>query len=112
MHLKLENLNSLCLYDDTKTYRKSTRVCQINHRYQTDGALLVECGTDFRKVPEEKKLDILLGDAECRYVTANNVTEPSGKSQYGGVAAFAYPRLAGFPVWAAGPGSWLAHAID
>ena len=44
----------------------------------------------------DQAFDVLLGDSDCRFVTANNVTEESGRSQYGGVAALNFPRLAGF----------------
>ena len=90
-----ENVNSLSLYDDNKSWKiKNLRA--IASRYQVDGSMLVECGTDFRQVPESKSLSSLLGDTHCKVITANNTTEPSGRSQYGGVASIAYPRLAGF----------------
>jgi hypothetical protein len=90
-----ENVNSLSLYDPDEKW-KTTRLHRQLQRYQCDGALLLETGTDFRKLPEEKSLDLLLGDSDCRVTTANNVTEPSGRTQHGGVASLLFPRLAGF----------------
>jgi hypothetical protein len=58
--------------------------------------MFMETGTDFRKLPEEMGLDLLLGDSDCRVTTANNVTEPSARTQHGGVASILFPRLAGF----------------
>jgi hypothetical protein len=68
----------------------------MSKRFQADAALLLETGTDFRQVPEEKRLGVILGDDDCVVVSANNVTEGSGRSQYGGTAAVNFPRLAGF----------------
>lgn len=89
------NVNSLSLYDETKAW-KVARIKEINKRYKTDGMLMQECGTDFRQLPEEKSIATLLGDNDCRVVTANNVTEACGRSQHGGVAAVNFSRLAGF----------------
>jgi hypothetical protein len=90
-----ENVDSLSLYDESRKW-KTNRLHQHMQRYQCDGGLLIETGVDFRKLPEEKGLDVLLGDMDCRVTTANNVTEPSGRSQHGGVASILFPRLAGF----------------
>jgi hypothetical protein len=91
-----ENMNSLCLFDEARCIEKSTKTRQINQRFQTDMALFNKLGADFRQVPPEKSLDLLLGDHDCRAVTANNVTEPSSRLQFCGVGALAYPRAAGF----------------
>eukprot|EP00956_Cyclotella_meneghiniana_P020314 scaffold35605_cov41-Cyclotella_meneghiniana.AAC.9 len=90
-----ENVNNLSLYDDSRAW-KILRIKEINRRYQTHGLLLQECGTDFRQLAANQSLDILLGDSDCRMVTANNVTESSARTQHGGVAALNFPRLAGF----------------
>jgi hypothetical protein len=58
--------------------------------------MFFKTGTDFRKLPEEMGLDLLLGDSDCRVTRANNVTEPSARTQHGGVASILFPRLAGF----------------
>ena len=89
------NVNSLCLFDDDRAW-KVPKINEINRRFQVDGMLLQECGTDFRQVPEDKSFSALFGDRDCRSIAANNVTEASGRSQFGGVAALAYSRLAGF----------------
>jgi hypothetical protein len=91
-----ENVNSLCLYDETHRESKPSRLRQMSKRFQVDAALLLETGSDFRQVPEEKKLELTLGDDDCVVVTANNITEGSGRSQYGGTATVNFPRLAGF----------------
>eukprot|EP00956_Cyclotella_meneghiniana_P028224 scaffold65021_cov87-Cyclotella_meneghiniana.AAC.11 len=44
-----ENVNNLSLYDETRGW-KIPKIKEINKRYQTDGLLLQECGTDFRQV--------------------------------------------------------------
>eukprot|EP00956_Cyclotella_meneghiniana_P039722 scaffold177943_cov84-Cyclotella_meneghiniana.AAC.1 len=90
-----ENVNNLSLYDETRAW-KIPKIKEINKRYQTDGLLLQECGTDFHQTSAEQALDVLLGDSDCRFVTANNVTEASARTQHGGVAALNFPRLAGF----------------
>jgi hypothetical protein len=91
-----ENVNSLCLYDETHRESKPSRLRQMSKRFQVDAALLLETGTDFRQVPKENKLELTLGDDDCVLVTANNITEGSGQSQYGGTATVNFPRLAGF----------------
>lgn len=58
--------------------------------------MMLECGTDFRQLPEEKSLINLLGDNDCRLVHANNTTEASARTQHGGVAMLSYQRLSGF----------------
>ena len=90
-----ENVNNLSLYDESRAW-KIPKIKEINKRYQTDGLLLQECGTDFRQLAAHQSLDVLLGDSDCRTITANNVTEPSARTQHGGVAALNFPRLAGF----------------
>jgi hypothetical protein len=91
-----ENINSICLYDDSRCQEKVTKIRQINQRFQTDMALFNELGVDLRQVPAEKSLDQLLGDHDCQFIGANNFTEPSDRSQFGGVGALAYPWAAGF----------------
>ena len=91
-----ENLNSLCIFDEVRGKEKVRKVCQINQRFQMDVVLFNEIGTDLRQVPPEKSLDLLLSDYDCRCVAANNTTEPSSRSQFGGVGALAYPRAVGF----------------
>ena len=71
------NVNSLCLFDDERSW-KVPKINELNRRYQVDGMLLQECGTDFRQVPDTKAFASLFGDHDCRSVAANNVTEPSG----------------------------------
>lgn len=89
------NVNSLCLFDEARAW-KVKKLKAINQRYQADGMMVQECGTDFRQVSEAQSFGVLFGDMDCRSVAANNVTEDSGRSQYGGVASLAFPRLAGF----------------
>ena len=95
VRLFAENVNSLSLFEPKLAW-KMDRIKAINKRYQTDAALLVEYGTDFRHLPEDASLQYRLGDIDCRCSAANNVTEPSGRSQYGGTAVFTYQRLSGF----------------
>lgn len=90
-----ENVNSLSLYDAEKAW-KTTRLTSIASRMQVDGMMIQECGVDFRQVPSHKSLSTLVGGADSRIVCANNVTEPCGRTQYGGVAAISFARLAGF----------------
>jgi hypothetical protein len=52
-----ENINSICLYDDSRCQEKVTKIRQINQRFQTDMALFNELGVDLRQVPAEKSLD-------------------------------------------------------
>lgn len=89
------NANSLSLFDDSRSW-KVDKIKEINQRYQTDGFLLQECGTDFRYLSEDQSFGARFGDSDCRYIAANNITENTGRSQYGGVAALNFPRLAGF----------------
>ena len=104
------NVNNLSLYDETRSWKIGT-IREINRRFQVDGMLLQECGTDFRQTPESKSICSLFGDNDCRSAAANNVTEDSGRTQHGGVAAMNFPRLAGFTTetgkdptgWAGGP---------
>ena len=98
IRLYCENVDSLSLYNDSAHSRKTQRIKQINSRFQTDAALLIECGTDFRQVPEELQLLNLLGDNDCRILQANNTTEDSARTQHGGVALLSYQRLSGFHV--------------
>jgi hypothetical protein len=67
-----ENVNSLCLYDESPRESKTSRLRQMSKRFQADAALLLETGADFRQVPEEKRLEVTLGDDDCVVVTANN----------------------------------------
>ena len=94
IRLYAENVNSFSLFNKKKKW-KLDRVLEINSRYQTDGALFLECGTDFRQVSSDV-LQERIGDQDCISCTANNVTEQCGRSQQGGTAVFAYPRLSGF----------------
>ena len=95
VRLYAENVNSLSLFDPKLAW-KMKRLRDINARYQTDGILMVECGTDFRHLSADNSLASCLGDSDCYCSTANNVTEPSARSQYGGTAVFAYQRLSGY----------------
>jgi hypothetical protein len=106
-----ENVNSLCLYDETHKESKPSRLRQMSKRFQADAALLLETGTDFRQLPEDKRLEQLLGDDDCVVVTANNVTEGSGRSQYGGTAAVNFPRLAGFTIASGADKTGLARWV-
>lgn len=93
-----ENVNNLSLYDVTRVW-KVPKLKEVNRRYQTDGYLLQDCdgnGTDFWQLSEDQAFDVLFGETDCRYVTANNTTEASAWTQYGGVATINFPRLAGF----------------
>ena len=91
-----ENVNNFGIYDKTKEW-KLKRLREINRRFQTDGALLLEGGVDFRQVPDDKKFETFLGGtAEKVAVATNNVTEPSARTQPGGTAAVAFSRLAGY----------------
>jgi hypothetical protein len=95
MRLIGENVNSLSLFDEERAW-KIPKIQEINKRCQSDGLMLQEMGTNFQMLGSDQAFDVLLGDSDCRFVTANNVTEESGRSQYGGVAALNFPRLAGF----------------
>lgn len=93
-----ENVNNLSLYDVKRVW-KVPKLKEVNRRYQTDGYLLQDCdgnGTDFWQLSEDQAFDVLFGETDCRYVTANNTTEASAWTQYGGVATINFPRLAGF----------------
>jgi hypothetical protein len=86
------NVNNLSLYDDSRSWKVNT-IWEINSRFQTDGMLLQECGTDFRQTPDAKSIGSLFGDSDCRFVAANNVTEQSGRTQQGGVVALNFPHV-------------------
>jgi hypothetical protein len=89
------NSNSLSLFDDSRSW-KVDKIKEINQQYQTDGFLLQECGTDFCYLSEDQFFGARFGDSDWRFVATNNVTENTGRSQYGGVASLNFPRLAGF----------------
>ena len=110
-----ENINNFCLYDEARCLEKVMKIRQINQRFQTDMALFNELGLDLRQVPADKSLDQLLGDYDCRFLGANNTTEPSSRTQFGGVGALAYPRAASFILGSgkdpSGLGRWVWYLV-
>jgi hypothetical protein len=57
-------VNSLSLFDDERAW-KVPKLKEINKRYQTDGLIMQETGTNFPLLGSEQALDVLLGDNDC-----------------------------------------------
>jgi hypothetical protein len=64
LRLMGENVNSLSLFDDERAW-KVPKLKEINKRYQTDGLIMQETGTNFPLLGSEQALDVLLGDNDC-----------------------------------------------
>ena len=57
------NINNLSLYDESRSWKVDT-ICEINSRFQIDGMLLQECGTDFCQTPDAKSIGSLFGSVQ------------------------------------------------
>ena len=74
LRLSVENANSLSIYHPTNW--KLKKLCAINNRYNTDGALLVETGANWAQAPDTKKPQALFrGQRKCRVSPGHNVHE-------------------------------------
>ena len=89
LRLTGENTNSLSLYSPKQW--KVKKLCNLNNKYQADGTLLIETGTQWDEAPDSKKPGALFnGSQRCRIEAAHNKNESFGRSQQGGTAVAAF----------------------
>lgn len=95
VRLTNENVNNLGLY--AKGNWKVKKLGNLNNKYQADGTLMQELGTNWSMVPDNLQPDTLFGGAKrSKIVVAHNVHERFSRCQQGGTAVVAFSRLAGF----------------
>ena len=96
VRLSGENTNSLSLFAPQQW--KLKKMANLNNKYQTDGTMLVETGTNWDEVPAEKgPSNLFSGAHRCHVVAAHNKNDNiSSRSQPGGTAVAAFSRLSSF----------------
>ena len=95
VRLGCENANSLSLYDPPLT--KLRKLLSLHNKYQTDGACIVEHGTNFLMAPVgQRPEDIFAAFRGSRVSAAHNIHEQHSCYQQGGTLTTAFTCLAGY----------------
>ena len=90
-----ENANSLSLFDLHLT--KFRKLLSLHNKYQTDGACIVEHGTNFSMSPVgQQPEDIFAAFGGSRVSAAHNIHEQHSCYQQGGTLTAAFTRLSGY----------------
>ena len=97
IRLGCENANSLSLFDQRS--RKLRKLINLHNKYQTDGACIVEHGTNFSMAADGQRLeDIFSAFRGSRVSAAHNVHEQHSRYQQDGTLTVAFTRLSGFVI--------------
>ena len=91
IRLGCENANSLSLFDQRS--RKLRKLINLHNKYQTDGACIVEHGTNFSMAADGQRLeDIFSAFRGSRVSAAHNVHEQHSRYQQDGTLTVAFTR--------------------
>jgi hypothetical protein len=95
IRLGCENANSLSLYHPTKS--KLRKLLNLHNKYQTDGACILEHGTNFSIAREgSRPEDMFASFRGTRVAAAHNRHEQHSRYQQGGTPTAAFTCLASF----------------
>jgi hypothetical protein len=95
IRLGCENVNSLSLFHPTKS--KLKKLLNLHNKYQTDGACILEHGTNFRMAPNGYcPNDLFSAFWGSRVAAVHNIHKQHSRYQQGGTLTAAFTCLAGF----------------
>jgi hypothetical protein len=95
IRLGCKNMNSLRLFHPTKS--KQMKLLNLHNKYQTDGACILEHGTNFRMTPgRTRPEDSFAAYRGTRVAASHNVHEQHSRYLQGGTLTAAFTRLSGY----------------
>ncbi len=95
VRLGCEHATSLNLYDPRST--KLRKLLSLHNKYQTDGACIVEHGTNFlMALVGQRPEDIFAAFRGSRVSAAHNIHEQHSRYQQGGTLTAAFTCLSGY----------------